>query len=483
MPTSNSQSQAAAQKRMHEILDSCPAQARHYHLWIRSAGGTLLDGMSVASLAIAIPLIKQSFTMSPLMIGAVSAASVVGMAVGAIVGGRASDRIGRRRLFLISMAVIAVAALSSALAWSPELILVSQFVLGCAIGSEFPNSSTYVSEIMPASIRNRMLVATITAQSVGMLIAVGAGYLLLRSDPSVDAWRYFLGARSAMAAYFFLIRFSLMPESPVWSMTNGRNVEAAKMISSLAPDKSEELGELGGQAGDQHFSSDEHSDGSATGLAVLFSRPYIRRTALAAGAWFLMDISVYGVGHFGPSVLATLSMGEQGTGVIAAEFTSIEGASALDGFLLLGFLLGMWLVPRFGQIKMQSIGFIGMAVGMGILVVATGQPGDARSSTVLVLIGFSVFNLLMNMGPNSTTFGMPALLFPPEIRATAAGFCAACAKIGATLGTLFLPMIAHAIGLQYTLAMLAVLSGLGFVVTATLGRGLLPSNSGDVAAS
>ena len=114
MPIENPESSATAQARMHEILDSCPVRPRHYGLWLLSAGGTLLDGMSVAALAIALPLIKHSFSMSPLMIGAVSAASVVGMAVGALTGGRASDRIGRRRLFLISMVAIGVGALGSA---------------------------------------------------------------------------------------------------------------------------------------------------------------------------------------------------------------------------------------------------------------------------------------------------------------------------------------------------------------------------------
>jgi hypothetical protein len=222
-------------------------------------------------------------------------------------------------------------------------------------------------------------------------------------------------------------------------------------------------------ARDQRFSSGEHQ-GSSTGLSVLFSGPYLRRTLLAAGAWFVMDISTYGVGHFAPSVLATLFTGEQGGGAIAAEFSSIRGSFALDGFLL-----GMWLVPRVGQIKMQGIGFLGMVLGMGILVAAVGGPSGDGQSAVLVLVGFSVFNLLMNMGPNSTTFGMPALLFPSEIRATAAGFSAACAKIGATLGTLFLPMISRAIGLQYTLVLLACLAGVGFLITATLGRGLLPA--------
>ena len=469
------ESSAAAQDRMRETLDSCPVRPRHYGLWLLAAGGTLLDGMSLASLAIALPLIKQTYSMSPLMIGAVSAGSVVGMAVGALAGGWTSDHIGRRHLFLMSMALIGVASLGSAIAWAPMIILISQFLIGCGQGSEFPNSSAYVSEIMPSSVRNRMLVATITAQSVGMLVAVSLGYLLLQAFPHVDTWRYFMGSRAAVATLFFVVRYFSMPESPIWLMSRGRNSEAAAGLISLAPDRGQELTKLGSEAGDLHFSSDEHPVGSSTDLSVLFTRRYLRRTFVAAGAWMLMDISTYGVGHFSPSVLATLFSGEKGGGTIAAEFGSIRGSFVLDGFLLLGFLLGMWLVPRFGEIKMQSIGFLGMVVGMAILVVAVGSAGGSTSNIVLVIVGFCVFNLMMNMGPNSTTFGLPALFFPSEIRATAAGFSAACAKTGATLGTLFLPMIGKSIGLGSTLALLAGISGLGFLITAVLGTGLLGS--------
>ena len=79
----------------------------------------------------------------------------------------------------------------SAIAWAPIIILISQFLIGCGQGSEFPNSSTYVSEIMPRSVRNRMLVATITMQSVGMLMAVSLGYFVLRALPEVGTWRVF----------------------------------------------------------------------------------------------------------------------------------------------------------------------------------------------------------------------------------------------------------------------------------------------------
>ena len=83
--------QAFAQCQMHEMLDSCPVRSRHYALWTLAAGGTLLDGMSLAALAIALPLIKQTYSMSPLMIGAVSAGSVVGMGILVVAVGSSGD--------------------------------------------------------------------------------------------------------------------------------------------------------------------------------------------------------------------------------------------------------------------------------------------------------------------------------------------------------------------------------------------------------
>ena len=71
----------------------------------------------------------------------------------------------------------------------------------------------------------------------------------------------------------------------------------------------------------------------------------------------------------------------------------------------------------------------------------------------------------MNMGPNSTTFTLPALLFPTTLRSTASGFAAACAKAGATLGTFFLPDLRAGFGTTAMLLALAGVSVLGVLVT------------------
>jgi MFS transporter, putative metabolite transport protein len=105
----------------------------------------------------------------------------------------------------------------------------------------------------------------------------------------------------------------------------------------------------------------------------------------------------------------------------------------IDLFLLFGFLLGIWMVPRFGRIRMQVIGFAGMAAGMLVLLAAIGLT-NSTLHVPLVFTGFILFNLLMNAGPNSTTFTLAPILFPTQLRATAGGFAAGVAKLGATVG-------------------------------------------------
>ena len=143
---------------------------------------------------------------------------------------------------------------------------------------------------------------------------------------------------------------------------------------------------------------------------------------------------------------------------------SREGSAIIDLFLLIGFLLGIWIVPRFGQIRMQAIGFAGMAVGMLILAAAVGLT-NSNLHVPLVFAGFIMFNLLMNAGPNSTTFTLAPILFPTQLRATAGGFAAAIAKLGATFGVFLLPILKEKFGVPSVLGIVSGVSLLGLLVT------------------
>jgi predicted MFS family arabinose efflux permease len=87
-----------------------------------------------------------------------------------------------------------------------------------------------------------------------------------------------------------------------------------------------------------------------------------------------------------------------------------------------------------------------------------------------VFTGFILFNVLMNAGPNSTTFTLAPILFPTQWRATAGGFAAGVAKLGATIGVFLLPIVKQKFGVPSVLGIVVAVSLLGLVLTAILGR-------------
>ncbi len=425
----------------HIPLESVSMGGQEYWNWFLASGGTLIDGLSIFSLGVAMPLITSHFSLSALMVGLIGSALVLGAVFGAVIGGPGADRFGRKPAFLIDMTIITVGALISTLADAPEWVLLGQFIVGAGIGIDFPVSSSYVSETMPKQVRSRMVVATIALQSVGMLLGAVVAIAILWQRSSVSDWRLIIGATAAVAFLFLLLRLWL-PESPRWLRQHERSKTVAAGAVAASP---------------------------SPRFALLLSRPYRTRTLLVSLPWFLMDVATYGVGLFTPVILGAIRSSKT-TGPLAAEFADAQGSGAIDLFLLFGFLVGLWAVPRFGRIHMQVIGFVGMTLGMLILVAPELAAGGAAAHVWLVFAGFILFNLAMNAGPNATTFALAPELFPTKIRASAGGFAAATAKIGATLGIFVLPQVKAHGGVAAVLIMMAIVSCLGAVVTAVLAR-------------
>ena len=106
---------------------------------------------------------------------------------------------------------------------------------------------------------------------------------------------------------------------------------------------------------------------------------------------------------------------------------------------------------------------------MFVLLWAVGLT-NSNSHIPLVFAGFILFNLLMNAGPNSTTFTLAPILFPTQLRGTAGGFAAGVAKLGATLGVFLLPILKEKFGVPTVLGIVSAVSVLGLIVTVALRR-------------
>ena len=131
----------------------------------------MLDGFVLFALGVAMPLIIPEFHIAPDVVGLIGSALVLGAVLGAGIGGRLADRLGRKRLMSADMIIIAAGAAASALANTALVLFIGQLVVGIGVGIDFPVSSSYISEVSPKRDRDRMMVATIACQSVGMLLA------------------------------------------------------------------------------------------------------------------------------------------------------------------------------------------------------------------------------------------------------------------------------------------------------------------------
>jgi putative MFS transporter len=457
-------------QRLTALLDDSPLKPIQRWLWGLSTGGTLLDGFVIFVLGVTMPLIIAEFGLTPDVVGLIGASLVFGAVFGAGFGGPMADRLGRKGLMLADMIIIGTGAATSALANGFPLLFIGQLLVGIGVGIDFPASSSYVSEVLPKRSRARMMVATIACQSVGMLLAAVIALLLLKNVHSAQTWRLFLAAEGAIALLFFFLRLS-EPDSPHWLMTRGRFTEAAHAFLRIMPEQREAVLQITGAGGDPNVANSVPPSKSP-GLAILFSRAYRARTVLVAVPWFLMDIATYGVGLFTPIILGAIDVSGKRGGVFTSDFTDARGSAAIDLFLLFGFLVGIWAVPRFGRIRMQAVGFAGMAFGMLVLMIAVSLSNSSAGAghIPLVFAGFILFNLLMNAGPNPTTYTLAPILFPTQLRVNASGFAAGVAKIGATLGVFVLPILKGKFGVPAVLGMMAAVSVLGLVVTLVFGR-------------
>lgn len=436
-----------------QLLDNAPINRLHMKIWFTCAMGVFLDGFDFFIIGLAYPLISQDMGLSdPFLEGVVVAAAIVGAMVGASTLGPLTDRMGRKKVYVVNLVAFVVFALFSALSWDVWSLLVSRFLLGLGIGAEYPISASFISEIVPSRRRGSMLIGCFAFQALGMLFGALAGLVVLEVYPQTHAWRWMLALGMVPAILVSFLRLTA-PESPRWLISRGRVEEASAILSEL----------LGREVSPEQARSIETTTRPPR-YAELFAPQNRRRLVLATVPWFLMDIATYGVGLFTPIILAAMAFGGKGS-LVATELASVEGAAFLDVFLVVGFLLAMRYIDRLGRIPLQLAGFASMAAGLFVLAWTTTAPGGSQAHLPMVFFGFILFNLMMNAGPNSTTYVLPAEIFETGIRASAHGLASASAKFGAAVGVFFFPVLRDMLGMTATLVAVGCICLLAMAVT------------------
>src|SRR5580700_466 len=185
----------------------------------------ILDGLEVTLAGAISPALKESprLKFSNADVGFASSAYLAGAVCGALLFGWLTDRLGRKRLFFITLAVYLVATAATALSWNLWSFALFRFFTGAGIGGEYTAINSAIQELTPARYRGRVDLLINGSFWIGAAIGAAASLVLL--DPAVIdpeiGWRAAFLIGASLAVVVFVMRLWI-PESPRWLMTHHR---------------------------------------------------------------------------------------------------------------------------------------------------------------------------------------------------------------------------------------------------------------------
>jgi len=237
-------------KDFPQIESNIPARmdrlpwARWHWLVVCGLGVTwILDGLEVTLAGAIGGVLKQSFHINDAQVGATATAYLVGAVVGALLFGYATDRLGRKKLFTITLTLYLVATLLSAGSWNYISYLVFRALTGMGIGGEYAAINSAIDELIPARIRGRTDLIINSTYWAGAALGAGATVILLsgRMLPATMGWRFAFGIGALLGLIILMVRH-FIPESPRWLMTHGRHEEAERIVGEIEGTIAQETG-------------------------------------------------------------------------------------------------------------------------------------------------------------------------------------------------------------------------------------------------
>jgi putative MFS transporter len=376
-------------------------------LLLYANAGLFCDGYILSSIGIALVSLQPAFRLSPLSTGAIGAATLTGILVGAPLFGHFTDRFGRRILMIADLCLFVVVSLAQAFVNTPSELIALRFILGLAIGADYPIAAALIGESVPERVRGAAVNSMQVAWFLGAAIAYVAGYTLLRAA-GAESWRWILASPALFAAFGLLLRTSA-PESPLW---------------------------LASRAAGAH---------ERTRFSAIFDRTHRGALAFVSTMWLLQVIPLFAIYAFAPAVLAALGLGDQ---------SSPAGSVAITAAFLAGSLFSLPLVERWGRRPLCIAGFAVGTVSFGVLLL---------NNPNLVVLSFVAYAIGIGAAAG-LELTYPVELFPTPIRASATGFAAAVSRFGAALGTFGLPSLMSHYGIGSIVAGSLVLNAIGLFV-------------------
>lgn len=420
----------------------------HRRIMLWGSGGPFLDGYVLVIIGVALHQLTPILKLDAQWIGLLGAGTLAGLFIGTSLFGYISDRVGRRKIFLVDIAAIGLISIATMFVSTPVELLVMRVLIGIVIGADYPIATSMITEF--SSTRQRAFAVGFIAAMwyVGATCANLVGFWLY---DMVDGWRWMLGSAFIPCLIILIGRFDL-PESPRWLLRKGRVKECEQMMLKLF--------------GEPLVFDDEPQQ--ETRFLQLFNRRHFPFVLFVAVIWTCQVIPMFAIYTFGPQIVGLLGW-DQGK-------NAALGNVVISLFFMLGCIPAMYWLNSLGRRPLLIGSFAMMTGALAIL----GWVDHMQIS--LVVIAFAVYAFFSG-GPGILQWLYPNELFPTDIRASAVGVIMSISRIGTVISTWALPVFIARYGISTVMLMGAFISLVGLAVSILFApetKGLTLNETGKI---
>lgn len=428
-----------------------------YFICCVSALGGLLFGYDWVVIGGAKPFYEVYFGIwdNPTQQGLAMSIAIIGCLIGAMTAGALADRMGRKKLLIVSAFVFLLSAYATGAFNDYWWFLAARFLGGIGIGIASGLSPMYIAEVSPGNVRGRLVSINQLTIVLGILGAQIANWAIAEPIPEglyyppVDSWncqwgwRWMFWAEAFPAALFFVMAF-FIPESPRWLSMKGRREEARDILIKVGGDSyaGREVVAL------QHSLDDKVTEG---GLRALFTKKY-------AGVLTL-------------GIIVAIFQQWCGTNVIfnyAQEIFANAGFALSDmlfNIVLTGItnviftFVAIFTVDRIGRRTLMLFGAWGLA--LIYTIIGTCYFFDIHGTIMMVLVVAAIAIYAMTLGP--VTWVLLSEIFPNKVRGVAVATCTFALWAACFILTYTFPILNASLGSYGTFWVYALTCFLGAV--------------------
>jgi putative MFS transporter len=420
-------------------IERLPISWWHIKARIIIGVATFFDAFDALAIAFVLPVLVPMWKLNGPQIGLLISAGYLGQLGGALFFGWIAERYGRITAMVWSISIFAVMSLACAFSWDYQSLVGARIIQGFGLGGEVPVAATYISELARAKGRGRFVLLYELVFPIGL---VAAGFLGAWIVPRFGwQWMFVIGALPAFVA---MALQRLLPESPRWLATRGRNAEAQAALARIERETEKSTGEP----------LPPPQPVTVTGpltasWADLFGPLYLRRTLVVWVIWFATYFFNYGLVVWLPTIYTTvfkLPLQQ------ALQYGLITQAVGLCGALLCALT-----IDQVGRRPWFTLAFAANAIALGTLFVL--GPDSPQRVLVLVTCGY-FFVSVLSIG----VYVYTPELYPTRARAIAVGTATAWLRFASILGPAIVGFIVGS-GLGAVFLVFAAVAVVGAIIT------------------